>query len=61
VEPDREFLLRSGVDGRLAELAVAVDGNIRDGVLGVRTGDLSRLVGRPTTPLSDTLKQAALN
>ena len=33
-----------------------VDGAIRDGLLGSTSGDLSRLIGRPTTPLVEALR-----
>jgi NAD(P)H dehydrogenase (quinone) len=36
---------------------VALDGNIRDGLLAGTPGDLSMLTGRPTTPLGDTLAE----
>ena len=52
------LLLRSGMNDATAEPMVAVDGNIRDGELISRTGDLSRLLGRPTTPLLETLQRA---
>ncbi|MGN6241342.1 MAG: NAD(P)-dependent oxidoreductase, partial [Cellulosimicrobium cellulans] len=37
---------------------VALDGNIRDGLLAETSGDLARLLGRPTTPLVDGLRAA---
>jgi NAD(P)H dehydrogenase (quinone) len=50
-------LVASGMDEGTAGFIVAMDGNIRDGLLGVVTGDLARLIGRPTTPLRDTLSE----
>jgi NAD(P)H dehydrogenase (quinone) len=50
-----EVLTGFGLDQHTVELVVALDGNIRDGLLGVTTGDLSRLIGRPTTPLAEGL------
>jgi NAD(P)H dehydrogenase (quinone) len=41
-----------GLDEGTVGFVVALDGNIRDGLLGVTSGDLSRLIGRPTTPLA---------
>jgi NAD(P)H dehydrogenase (quinone) len=36
---------------------VALDANIRDGLLGVVNGELSGLIRRPTTPIAETLAQ----
>lgn len=44
-------------DGYAGALADSDDG-IKHGALLVESGDLSRLIGRPTTPLSDAVKQA---
>ena len=52
-------LTTAGLDGPTAQFVVALDGNIRDGALAEVTGDLSRLIGRPTTPLVDGLRAAA--
>ncbi|MEL7975786.1 SDR family oxidoreductase [Isoptericola sp. F-RaC21] len=54
----REQLLAAGLDEGTAGFVVALDGNTRDGLLGETSGDLSRLIGRPTTPLADGLRQA---
>jgi NAD(P)H dehydrogenase (quinone) len=56
VEPGEhlEILKGAGLDGQTAGFLVALDGNIRDGELAAATGDLSRLTGRPTVPLSET-------
>ncbi len=48
-------LLAAGLDEGTAGFVVALDGNIRDGLLGHTPGDLSRLIGRPTTPLREGL------
>jgi NAD(P)H dehydrogenase (quinone) len=37
----------------------ALDGNIRDGDLAFTDGTLSRLIGRPTTPLAAALRPFA--
>jgi len=37
---------------------VALDGNIRDGLLSETSGDLARLIGRATTPLAEGLAAA---
>lgn len=48
----------AGLDEGTVGFVVALDGNIRDGLLGVTTGDLSRLIGRQTTPLVEGLRAA---
>lgn len=53
-----ELLKRFGLDDGTAGFVVALDGNIRDGLLGITNGELSRLIGRPTTPLAETLAAA---
>lgn len=50
-------LERTGVDESTARFLVALDANIEDGALDLVTGDLSRLLGRHTTPLADALRQ----
>lgn len=50
-------LERTGVDENTARFLVALDANIEDGALDLVTGDLSRLLGRHTTPLVDTLRE----
>jgi len=52
------LLASFGLDEGTVGFVVALDGNIRDGLLGVTTGDLSRLIGRPTTPLVEGLAAA---
>jgi len=49
------MLTSFGLDEGTVGFVVALDGNIRDGLLGVTNGDLSRLIGRPTTPLAEGL------
>lgn len=51
----QEVLVGAGLDEGTAGFVVALDQNIADGVLAVRTGDLSRLLGRPTTPMPVTV------
>ena len=48
-------LKAAGLDDSRAEFVVALDGNIRDGLLGVTTGELAAVIGRPTTPFQQTL------
>ena len=50
-------LERIGVDESTARFLVALDANIEDGALDLVTGDLSRLLGRHTTPLVDALRE----
>jgi len=52
------ILKDSGLDEGTAGFVVALDANTRDGLLGETSGDLSRLIGHPTTPLIDGLRAA---
>ena len=60
VTPDGRLagLRAAGVDEGTAHFVVALEGNTRDGLLAETTGDLARLIGRPTTPLVDGLRAA---
>jgi NAD(P)H dehydrogenase (quinone) len=49
-------LEEAGVEEATARFLVALDANIEDGALELVTGDLSRLIGRPTTPLVEALR-----
>jgi NAD(P)H dehydrogenase (quinone) len=49
-------LLAAGLDEGTAQFLVALEGNTRDGLLAETTGELARLIGRPTTPLVDGLR-----
>ncbi|MBD3780886.1 MAG: SDR family oxidoreductase [Micrococcales bacterium] len=57
-EQRRADLLAAGLDEGTAGFVVALDENTRDGLLAGGTDDLSRLIGRPTTPLVDGLRAA---
>jgi NAD(P)H dehydrogenase (quinone) len=59
LEPEAyaEYLKANGADDATAGFRVALDGNIRDGLLAVTTGDLAATIGRPTTPFEETLAQ----
>ncbi|HEU4807593.1 MAG TPA: NAD(P)-dependent oxidoreductase, partial [Homoserinimonas sp.] len=58
----RKILTKAGVPMGQAGFVVTLDGNTRDGALSLTTGELSALIGRPTTPLRETLALApALN
>ena len=51
-------LIAAGLPAETAGFIVALDANIADGLLGHTPGDLSRLIGRPTTPLEAGLRDA---
>jgi NAD(P)H dehydrogenase (quinone) len=51
-----EILKGAGLDEGTAGFVAALDANIAEGVLAETTGDLSRLIGRPTTGLVEGLK-----
>lgn len=53
-----EALLGNGVPQPYAEMAVAIDQAVRAGELDAPGDDLSRLIGRPTTPLEEGLRAA---
>lgn len=55
----RKILTDAGLPLAQAAFVVALDGNTRDGVLAETSGQLSRLIGRPTTALRDTLATVA--
>lgn len=58
-EDHASALESAGLDPATAGFLAALDGNIRQGALALTTGDLSRLAGRPTTPLLDGLRLLA--
>ncbi len=51
-------LVGAGLPEGFAAILVDVDAGIVRGELAGTSGDLSRLIGRPTTPLADSLKAA---
>ncbi|MEU4997521.1 SDR family oxidoreductase [Streptomyces sp. NPDC021622] len=51
-------LTGAGLPERFAAILVDVDGAIERGLLAGTSGDLSRLIGRPTTPLADAVAAA---
>lgn len=57
-EERRAGLLAAGLDEGTAGFVVALDENTRDGLLAGTSGDLARLIARPTTPLADALRAA---
>lgn len=54
----REILVGAGVPAPFAEILVDVDEAIGRGLLAGTSGDLARLIGRPTTPASVTVAAA---
>jgi NAD(P)H dehydrogenase (quinone) len=54
----RKILTKAGVPMAQAAFVVTLDGNTRSGALADVSGQLSALIGRPTTPLRETLAQA---
>ncbi|MER5372393.1 SDR family oxidoreductase [Streptomyces sp. NPDC002553] len=52
------ILTGAGLPGPFAEILAGVDASIAKGELVVSSGDLSRLAGRPTTPLSEAITAA---
>nr|WP_211234861.1 NAD(P)H-binding protein [Glycomyces arizonensis] len=57
-EVHREILLGAGVPASMVDVLVEVDGEIALGHLAYRNGDLSALIGRPTTPIADAVAAA---
>ncbi|MFI7383251.1 SDR family oxidoreductase [Streptomyces sp. NPDC049813] len=57
-EQNREILVGAGLPAPFADILVDVDAAIGRGLLARRTGDLARLIGRPTTPLADAVAVA---
>ncbi len=54
-EQHRAALLDAGLDEPTAGFLVLLDRNTADGELATDTADLSRLIGRPTTPVAETV------
>lgn len=54
----KTFLTGVGLPEPFAEVIVDVDGAISRGALAGTPGDLSRLIGRPTTPIADSIAAA---
>lgn len=48
------ILTSAGVDPGVVSFIVSTDASIKDGELALVTGELSELIGRPTTPLTET-------
>jgi NAD(P)H dehydrogenase (quinone) len=60
LSPDerKAFLIGAGVPEGFTEILVDVDKAINLGALSATPGDLSRLIGRPTTPIADSIAAA---
>ncbi|MFI5427406.1 hypothetical protein [Aeromicrobium sp. UC242_57] len=58
VSPDEQAqaLAAAGVPDMWVGFTVATDASIKNGELAGTTGELSALIGRPTTPLIDALR-----
>ena len=54
-EVHRQVLLDAGLDEGTAGFVVALDRDAADGLLGVTTGELAKLIGRPTVPMPETV------
>ncbi|MEU2128427.1 SDR family oxidoreductase [Streptomyces sp. NPDC018352] len=54
----QEILVGAGVPEFFAEILTDVDEAIARGLLAGTSGDLARLIGRPTTPLAETVATA---
>jgi NAD(P)H dehydrogenase (quinone) len=54
-----QALTDAGVPEPMAQMAVGVDAGIRAGAFAFTNGDLTRLLGRPTTPLVEGLRPLA--
>jgi NAD(P)H dehydrogenase (quinone) len=52
------ILTGAGLPEGFAAVLAGVDASIEKGELAVSSGDLSRLIGRPTTPLADSIATA---
>ncbi|AJE41948.1 SDR family oxidoreductase [Streptomyces nodosus] len=58
VEALTGILTGAGLPAPLAAILAGVDASVEKGELAVTTGDLSRLTGRPTTPLAESITLA---
>ena len=52
------MLSGTGLPDQLARVMAGIDASIAAGELAHTTGDLSRLAGRPTTPVADAIASA---
>jgi NAD(P)H dehydrogenase (quinone) len=52
-----KYLIDLGTPAEVAGFFAAVDGNIAEGTLGHTPGDLRALIARPTTPVSEAIRE----
>ena len=57
-EEHTAILTSVGLDAGTAGFVVALDQNIKSGLIAETSGDLGRLIGRPTTPLIEGLRES---
>ncbi|WP_328456914.1 SDR family oxidoreductase [Amycolatopsis sp. NBC_00438] len=57
----RQLLVAAGLPEPVADMLTDADRGIREGELTSTSGDLSRLIGRPTTPLADAVAALVKN
>lgn len=55
-EDHAQLLSSFGLDESTASFVTALDASIAEGALSFTDGTLSRIIGRPTTPVKDTLR-----
>ncbi|GAA1467964.1 SDR family oxidoreductase [Nocardiopsis exhalans] len=58
-EEHEAVLTGAGLDAGTAGFVVGLDRNTRDGELSATSGTLTKLIGRPTTPVAETLRLLA--
>ncbi|WP_149826087.1 NAD(P)H-binding protein [Streptomyces tailanensis] len=58
VEAFAGILTGAGLPEGLAQILAGVDASVEKGELVVSSGDLNRLIGRPTTPIADSIAAA---
>lgn len=56
-EQHQAALVEAGLPEVTAQFVVALDGNTKDGLLADASGELRELIGRPTTPIADTVTE----
>lgn len=56
-----KFLVGAGIPEMFASILVSTDDAVRRGLLAVGDGALSRLIGRPTTPIADSIADGLKN
>ncbi|HMS74239.1 SDR family oxidoreductase [Gordonia sp. (in: high G+C Gram-positive bacteria)] len=59
VDEERVALAAAGLPAPVVDLVVGLNEGTRDDQLSLTTGDLSRILGRPTTPIVDTMRSWA--